>query len=94
MALVPQHRGHAVQRARRERAHPRRRGAEAVQSVVEVSHHTNTVENFWRLFKAAIRSTHIHVSPKYMDRYLGEFTFRSNHREMRNAMFDLLIGAV
>jgi len=57
-------------------------------------HHTNTVENFWRLFKAAIRSTHIHVSPKYMDHYLREFTFRSNHREMRNAMFDLLIGAI
>jgi transposase len=29
-----------------------------------------------------------------MDRYLGEFTFRSNHRQMENAMFDLLIGAV
>jgi transposase len=59
-----------------------------------VTHHTNSVENFWRLFKAAIRSTHIHVSPKCMDRYLGEFTFRSNYREMKNAMFDLLIGAV
>jgi transposase len=59
-----------------------------------VTHHTNTVENFWRLFKAAIRSTHIHVSPKYMDRYLGEFTFRSNHRIVKNAMFDLLIGAL
>ncbi|HEV2549755.1 MAG TPA: IS1595 family transposase [Stellaceae bacterium] len=58
------------------------------------THHTNTVENFWRLFKAAIRSTHIHVSPKYMDRYLGEFTFRSNYRVMRNAMFDLLIAAL
>jgi transposase len=60
----------------------------------DVTHHVNSVENFWRLFKAAIRSTHIHVSPKYMDRYLGEFTFRSNHRAMKNAMFDLLIGAV
>ena len=29
-----------------------------------------------------------------MDRYLDEFTFRSNHRQMENAMFDLLIGAV
>jgi transposase len=29
-----------------------------------------------------------------MDRYLGEFTFRSNHRQMSNAMFDLLISAV
>jgi transposase-like protein len=59
-----------------------------------VTHHVNHVENFWHLFKASIRSTHIHVSQKYMDRYLAEFTFRSNHREMKNAMFDLLIAAL
>jgi len=56
--------------------------------------HTNHVENFWRLFKKSIASTHIHVSRKYMARYLGEFTFRSNHRAMENAMFDLLIAAL
>jgi hypothetical protein len=59
-----------------------------------VVHNTNAVESFWKLFKASVRSTHIHVSAKYMDRCLNEFAFRSNHREMRNAMFDLLIGAV
>lgn len=59
-----------------------------------VTHSTNSVESFWRLFKASVRSTHVHISQKYMDRYLGEFTFRANHREMQNAMFDLLIGAV
>jgi transposase-like protein len=56
--------------------------------------HTNSIEGFWRLFKDSIRSTHIHVSPKYMDRYLKEFTFRANHREAQNAMFDLLISRV
>ncbi len=60
----------------------------------DVTHHTNSVEGFWRLFKNSIRSTHIHVSDKYMQRYLGEFTFRANHRQMVNGMFDLLIGAV
>ena len=59
-----------------------------------VTHHTNNVESFWRLFKKSIAGTHIHVSQKYMNRYLGEFTFRSNHRQMENAMFDLLIAAV
>lgn len=59
-----------------------------------VVHHVNSVEAFWRLFKKSVASTHIHVSRKYMDRYLDEFTFRSNHRQMENAMFDLLIGAV
>lgn len=58
------------------------------------THHTNTVESFWHLFKASVRSTHIHISAKHMNRYLGEFTFRANHREMKNAMFDLLIGAI
>jgi transposase len=61
---------------------------------LNVTHHTNSVENFWRLFKDSIRSTHIHVSQKYMSRYLDEFTFRSNHRQIGNAMFDLLISAL
>lgn len=55
---------------------------------------TNHVESFWKLFKASVRSTHIHVSSKYMDRYLNEFAFRSNHREKQNAMFDLLIARI
>lgn len=56
--------------------------------------HTNTIEGFWRLFKASVRSTHVHVSPKYMQRYVSEFTFRVNHRERVNGMFDLLVGAL
>ena len=60
----------------------------------KATHHTNNVETFWRLFKNSITSTHIHVSSEYMDRYLSEFTFRSNHRPMGNAMFDLLIAAL
>ena len=59
-----------------------------------VRHHVQHVESFWSLFKRSVKSTHIHVSAQHMDKYLDEFTFRSNHREMRNAMFDLLIGAV
>jgi transposase len=58
------------------------------------NHHTNTVESFWKLFKASARSTHIHVSSKHMQKYLDEFTFRSNHRAMVNGMFDLLIAAI
>lgn len=44
--------------------------------------------------KQNVKSTHIHISQKHMSKYLDEFTFRSNRREMGNAMFDLLIGAV
>lgn len=60
----------------------------------KATHQTNNVESFWRLIKKSIASTHIHVSAKHMRRYLGEFTFRANHREMQNAMFDLLLAAV
>jgi transposase len=59
-----------------------------------VRHHVQHVESFWSMFKRSVKSTHIHVSAKHMDKYLDEFTFRSNHREMRNAMFDLLVGAL
>ena len=51
-------------------------------------------ESFWKLFKDSINGTHIHISAKHLDRYLGEFEFRSNFRQMRNAMFDLLVAAL
>ena len=59
-----------------------------------ITHHVNSVENFWNLFKASVRSTHIHVSAKHMQRYLREFSFRSNHREHGNLMFDLVVSAL
>ncbi|MVW57721.1 IS1595 family transposase [Sphingomonas sp. MAH-6] len=59
-----------------------------------VTHSTNAVEGFWRLFKASVRSTHVQISSKHMARYLDEFTFRANHRERMNAMFDLMVAAL
>jgi len=52
------------------------------------------VEGFWRLFESSVRSTHIQISGKHMQRYLNEFTFRANHRQRVNGMFDLLVGAL
>ncbi|CAN5246009.1 IS1595 family transposase [soil metagenome] len=57
-------------------------------------YHVNTLEGFWKMFKASIRSTHIHVSNKHMKRYISEFTFRVNHRQRVNLMFDVVIGAL
>ncbi len=56
-------------------------------------HHTNNLESFWRLFKASVRGTHVSISRKHMQRYLDEFTFRANHRQEVNGMFDRLIAA-
>ncbi|MDE2444992.1 MAG: IS1595 family transposase [Alphaproteobacteria bacterium] len=57
-------------------------------------HHTNNLESFWNLFKNSVRGTHVHISKKHMQRYLNEFSFRSNHRERVNLMFDLVVGAL
>ncbi|RJY10193.1 IS1595 family transposase [Aurantiacibacter aquimixticola] len=56
--------------------------------------HVNTVEGFWKLFKASVRSTHVQISGKHMQRYLDEFTFRASNRHRVNGMFDLLVGAL
>jgi transposase len=56
--------------------------------------HVNTVEGFWKLFKASVRSTHVQISGKHMQRYLSEFTFRANNHQRVNGMFDLLVGAL
>ena len=57
-------------------------------------HHTNNLESFWNIFKNSVRGTHIHISKKHMQRYLNEFSFRSNHRARVNLMFDLVVGAL
>ena len=53
--------------------------------------HTNSIENMWAMLKRSIRGTHIHVSPKHLDKYLGEFEFRFNLRKSPWLMFDRLL---
>ena len=50
-------------------------------------HHVNGIENFWKHLKCGIRSTHIHVSRKYLQNYVEEFGFRYNNRKEPQAMF-------
>jgi transposase-like protein len=44
--------------------------------------HTNSLENFWSLFKRTIYGTHHSLSPVHLDRYLDDATFRFNTRKM------------
>ena len=44
--------------------------------------HTNGIESVWALFKRQIIGIHHWLSPKHLDRYLGEMTWRFNLREM------------
>lgn len=44
--------------------------------------HTNTVENFFSMFKRGIIGTFHHVSDAHLSGYLAEFDFRRNHRSV------------
>ncbi len=56
--------------------------------------HTNTLEGFWSLVKRSIGGAHHAVSAKYLQSYLNEYTFRWNHREDANPMFQTMLGQV
>lgn len=43
--------------------------------------HTNTVENFFSIFKRGVYGCYFHVSQAHLHRYAAEFDFRHNHRE-------------
>lgn len=47
--------------------------------------HTNTVENFFSIFKRGIIGTYHHVSEAHLQRYCAEFDFRYNHRKATDA---------
>lgn len=44
--------------------------------------HTNSIESVWALLQRQIVGIHHWVSPKHLDRYVGEMSFRFNRREM------------
>jgi transposase len=53
--------------------------------------HTNTVEGFWMLLKTGIRGVYHSVSPKYLQTYLDEYTFRFNRRHDGNLQFKAIL---
>jgi transposase-like protein len=44
--------------------------------------HTNNIENFWSILKRGIVGIYHQLSKKHLDRYLSEFAFRYNTRNM------------
>lgn len=47
--------------------------------------HTNTVENFFSIFKRGVIGTYHHMSEAHLARYCAEFDFRYNHRSITDA---------
>jgi transposase len=54
--------------------------------------HVNSLEGYWSQLKKSIASTHIHVSGKYLERYVKEFQYRFNHRKEPWTMFPELLA--
>jgi len=55
-----------------------------IEAFARGSIHTNTIENFWSLLKRGIIGSYHKISEKHLDRYLAEFTYRFNRREVRD----------
>lgn len=51
----------------------------------------NAIEGFWAQLKRGINGTHIHVSGKHLQKYLGEFEYRWNMRAVPHLMLDRLM---
>lgn len=52
--------------------------------------HVNNVEAFWSIFKRGLVGSFHHVSGKYLQAYIDEFTFRFNNRKNKKIFYDLL----
>lgn len=53
--------------------------------------HTNTIEGFFGNLKTGMRGTYKHVSPKWLQSYLDEYTWRYSERHNSTPMFRTLI---
>jgi len=69
------------------------------RSVAHVHHeyvvdeaHVNTIENAWSLFKRGLSGLYHHVSAKYLQEYLDEFSFRYSHRHEKPKLMDLVLA--
>ncbi len=57
-------------------------------------HHVNGIEGFWGHFKKGIRGTNVAVSKKHMWKYVSEYTYRYNHRDLGTfGLFNRLVWA-
>ncbi len=54
--------------------------------------HTNTIESYWARLKLSIRGTHVHVSPKHLEKYAKEFEYRFNSRNHPQQMLPELLS--
>ena len=52
--------------------------------------HTNTIESCWAILKRGVYGIYHHVSVKHLQEYVDEFCYRLNHRDVDEALTNLL----
>lgn len=73
----------------KETSHIHLRVDHTKEFVTEKGVHTNNIENFWGTLKRDILGIYYHVSPQYLQKYVDEFAFRYNNKDI-DCMFNLL----
>ena len=61
------------------------------KSWVDGEVHVSFVENAWSLFKRSLVGVFHHVSTKYLQDYLDEFSFRYSHRDEKARLMELVL---
>ena len=65
----------------------------SAEQYVDGTVHTNNIENFWSLLKRGLDGIYHHVTDKHLERYVNEFTFRYNNRDLsEGSKFDVAIA--
>jgi transposase len=59
---------------------------------VQGSIHTNSIEGLFGNLKTGMRGAYKHVSPRYLQSYLNEFSWRHNAQRRGGALFDQLLS--
>jgi transposase len=65
-----------------------------IKLYVDGTAHTNTIEGFWSLVKRGINGVYHAVSPKYLQSYVNEYSFRYNHWQDETPMFHLFLDKI